>query len=89
MIEGIKKRDLVYNIKNKKALKQLVKIENKADVFIGKYIIHVRFRDEEKSFNTASLLSSIENKNTGELLDVVFFPIFISNFLDEVKETQI
>lgn len=87
--EGIKKDGKVYNVKDKETLKQLNTVEDGSLISIDKYYINIKFSDKEKHYERASLLSTIEDKDTGKLIETINFPVFIDKFLHNVKELEI
>ncbi len=86
--EGIKRSGLVYSVRDKEALKQLTAIEDGATVKIEKYWIKVKFSEGTKHYDTASLLSTVEDYTTGKVQDVYVRPVFIDKFLHQLKEIK-
>lgn len=74
-----------YTVKNKLALKTLDTVEDGSVIRVGKYIVRVKFNKGELHYDNASMLSTVEDYNTGTMQDVIKRPVFIDNFLHHVK----
>lgn len=67
------------HIKNRRDLKDITAVENNTDVFTPKWIIHIKF---------AGISSTVENKQTGKMLPVALWPLYINNFLHDIKQIK-
>lgn len=86
--EGIKKSGDLYTVKDREILKQLNTIEDGSQVKIGKYLVKVKFSEGTKHYENASLLSTVEDFNTGKIQDVYVRPSYLDIFLSQVKEIK-
>ena len=86
-IEGVKRVGSAYLVKDKKALKGIKKIEDRATVKVGKYFINIEFRNRRGDhYDTAGMCSNVEVGN--KIQDLVFRPEFISKWLHTLKEKK-